>query len=47
MMFIRSLCFYVLFYVGTALMLLVFLPCVVIQRPLFVPEYLQSMLALC
>lgn len=38
MMFIRSLCFYVLFYVGTALMLLVFLPCVVIQRPLFVPR---------
>lgn len=38
MMFIRSLCFYILFYAGTALMLLVLLPCVVIQRPLFAPR---------
>lgn len=38
MMMVRSLFFYVLFYMGTAFMLLVFLPTLLLSRPLFVPR---------
>lgn len=38
MIYIRSICFYLLFYVGTTLMLFVLLPYAFLHRPLFVPR---------
>ncbi len=38
MIIVRSFCFHILFYSGTAIMLLVFLPFLLMHRPLFIPK---------